>query len=182
MNALGAPTVSLGGFLRIAIGLGSSLGDRRGTLERTLRELDATVGLTLLRVSRWYRTPPMRGGSARGWFLNGVALYECALKPGEVLARCRELEERAGRRRARFWGDRTLDLDVLVVEGVRSDDPELTLPHPGIPNRPFVLLPLAEAWPDAIDARTGQRYRDLPVPSGPRPVPVGVVASRLVRL
>lgn len=156
--------------MRVAIGLGASLGDRRRTLERAVRRLGASDGLTLLRGSRWYLNPPMRGGTARGWFLNGVALYDCDKEPGDLLRLCRALEDSEGRRRARHWGDRPLDLDVLVVEGVTSDDPALRLPHPGACDRPFVWWPLHEVWPEAADALT-------PTPPSPRGIiPIGVLA------
>ncbi len=114
----------------------------------------------------------MRGGSARGWFLNGVALFESSMEPMQVLGRCRQLEEAAGRRRALHWADRPLDLDVLAVEGWRSSDPALTVPHPGIAARPFVYQPLREVWPDAIEGLS-----DLPGhPAGI--VAVGVFAPR----
>lgn len=161
---------------RVAIGLGSSLGDRRATLERTLVQLDLIPGLQLLRASRWYRTPPLRGGTATGWFLNGVGVFSSSLSPHQLLDRCRSLEDGAGRRRSRFWGDRTLDLDVILVEGLAIDDLDLTVPHPALPHRAFVLGPLIEVWPDAVDPRTGQLFVDHPTPGGPRPVPVGVVA------
>lgn len=160
--------------MRVAIGLGASLGPRRVTLERAVRQLGAGSGLRLRRVSRWYANPPMRGGTARGWFLNGVALYDVAddASPHAILAHCRALEDAAGRRRARFWGDRPLDLDVLVIEGVTSSDPDLTLPHPGIARRAFVYWPLAEVWPEAAAA--------LPGPPPPRRglVVRGVLARR----
>lgn len=133
--------------MHIAVGLGSSLGDRRATLERAVHALHVTPGLRVEAVSRWYVSPPMRGGTARGRFLNGVVRLRSSLDPWALLARCRALEEAAGRRRARFWGDRTLDLDLLVAEGFSSVDPELVLPHPGVGVRPFVDLPLAEVWP-----------------------------------
>lgn len=159
-----------------AIGLGSSLGDRRATLERALVQLHLTPGLRLVRASRWYRTPPLRGGSARGWFLNGVALFSCGLSPHDLLDVCRELEDRAGRRRGGHWGDRTLDLDLLMLEGLRVHDDRLIVPHPALHLRPFVLQPLLEVWPDAIDAATGRPVRDHPTPPGPGAVAVGVVA------
>jgi len=159
-----------------AIGLGSSLGNRRATLERALVQLDVTAGLRLVRASRWYRTPPLKGGSARGWFLNGVALFSCELSPHALLQACRDLEDRAGRRRGGYWGDRTLDLDVLILEDLVVSDARLTVPHPSLHLRPFVLRPLLEVWPDAIDAATGRPVRDHPAPPGPGAVPVGVVA------
>ena len=163
---------------RVALGLGSSLGDRRAQLQRALSILDARGDTRVIRASRWYRTPPMRGGTARGWFLNGVAQLETTLEPHAFLDVCIALEHRFGRRRARYWGDRTLDLDLLLAGDLIVESPALTLPHPAIAQRPFVLLPLREAWPDATDPVTGQAYADLPVPPGRRPVPIGVLARR----
>ena len=163
---------------RLAIGLGSSLGDRAAALTLAIRSLSVVPGLRLLRCSAFVRTPPLAGGSARNWFLNGVALFawdgELALT--DVLARCVALEERAGRRRGRFWGDRPLDLDLLLAEGVIGDDPRLVLPHPAIRSRPFVLGPLLEVWPDAVDPRDGTRLSEVPRPPGPRPARVGRLA------
>lgn len=162
--------------MRFAVGLGSSLGDRRAHLELAVRKLHVTRGLRVLRTSRWYRSPPLPGGAARNWFLNGVTLLEGTVTPEAVLARCRELEDQAGRRRARFWGDRSLDLDLLLAEGVISDTPSLTLPHAGIAKRSFVLQPLLEVWPDAVDPRTERPWAEFPTPPGPRLVAVGVAA------
>lgn len=158
----------------VAIGLGSSLGRRRTQLELAIKQLASKDGLRLLRVSRWYLTPPMAGGTARCPFLNGVALFETKLNPEEVLDHCRTLESTAGRRRARFWGDRPLDLDILMYGSRISDDPTLTLPHPAIAQRPFVLTPLIEVWPDAVNPRTDEPWRAAPNPLGPTPVAIGV--------
>ncbi len=156
--------------MQVAIGLGASLGDRRRTLERAIRHLAAAPDTQLVRGSRWYLNTPMRGGTATGWFLNGVARFDTTAEPLELLRRCRALEDLEGRRRARHWGDRPLDLDVLVVEGITSDDPVLRLPHPGIARRAFVWWPLHEVWPEAARALT-----DTP-PARHGIVPVGVVA------
>lgn len=156
--------------MHIAVGLGSSLGDRRATLERTVHALHATPGLRVEAVSRWYVSPPMRGGTAQGWFLNGVVRLESDLDPWAVLARCRALEEAAGRRRARFWGDRTLDLDLLVADGFTSADPALVLPHPGVGVRPFVDLPLAEVWPAAAPAPARDGCWPVAALAWPRPL------------
>jgi 2-amino-4-hydroxy-6-hydroxymethyldihydropteridine diphosphokinase len=160
----------------LALGLGSSLGDRREILELTLRQLDAKPDVHLVAASRWVRTPPLAGGTAKNWFLNGVALLETSRDPEAFLDLCVELESRAGRRRSRHWGDRPLDLDVLLVDDrvIRSD--RLTVPHPAIARRRFVLEPLLEVWPDAVDPVTGLRFADLPVPPGPRPAPNGRLA------
>jgi 2-amino-4-hydroxy-6-hydroxymethyldihydropteridine diphosphokinase len=100
--------------------------------------------------------------------LNGVVLFACTAPLDEVLSRCQALEREAGRRRARHWGDRPLDLDLLVAEGITQDAPRLILPHPAIRARPFVWRPLLEVWPDVVDPRTGIRFAaDLPVESPP---------------
>lgn len=161
--------------MRLAIGLGSSLGDRAKTLSLAVRSLAADPGLRLLRASRWVRTPPLRGGHAKNWFLNGVALFDSGLTPEEVLERCVRLERRAGRRRAVRWGDRSLDLDLLLAEGLVRQTPSLVLPHPSITLRPFVLDPLLEVWPDAADPRTGTLYRVAWPAPGPKPIPVGSI-------
>lgn len=166
--------------MRLAIGVGVSLGDRRGAVELAARRLGATPGLALVRASRLYRTPPMRGGTARGAFWNAVLLFRCELDPLDVLARCRALEADAGRRRARFWGDRPLDLDLLVAEGVTVATPDLVLPHPGVATRPFVRIPLIEVWPDVRDAVTGRPLAEVE-PTFPRPAPVGVLARARAR-
>lgn len=147
--------------MQVAIGLGASMGDRRATLERTVLALHLTPGLSVRAVSRWYASPPMRGGTATGWFLNGVVRLESSLDPWALLDRCRELETAAGRRRARFWGDRPLDLDVLHVEGWTSDAPALRVPHPGLAQRPFVHVPLREVWPEALAGVTTSPARGL---------------------
>ena len=157
----------------MAIGFGSSLGDRRRTLELAVLRM-GTAGMRLVRASRWLASPPLAGGTARNPFLNGVAVYEVTLSPEAVLARCRALEEAFGRRRARHWGDRTLDVDVLQYGQLVSADPALVLPHPAIATRPFVLGPLVEIWPDAVNPVTGERWATQRCDARPRPWFVGV--------
>ena len=161
---------------RIAVGLGSNLGDRRAILERTLQRFRVHPGIEVERASRWYRTPPMRGGTAHGWFLNGVAVLTVESPLGALLEWFRALEAEAGRRRTRPWGDRALDLDILLAEDVVQTTPDLTVPHPGIASRPFVLVPLLEVWPAASDPHTGRPWSEAVPAPGPQPVPVGVVA------
>lgn len=162
----------------VAIGLGSSLGDRAAQLRLAVARLGSDGAMRLVRASRWVRTPPLTGGAARGWFLNGVALFDTALEPEQILDRCIAAEVAAGRRRARRWGDRTLDLDVLLVAGRVEASARLVLPHPAIGARPFVLEPLLEVWPDAIDPTTGRPYASYRPARGPRPVPWGILAAR----
>lgn len=166
--------------MRVAIGLGSSLGDRHAALALAVARLSASPGLAFVRASRWVRTPPLAGGTARGWFLNGVALFDADadLPPDAILDRCVAIEAAAGRRRARRWGDRTLDLDLLLIDGRIGATPRLRLPHPAIAQRPFVLGPLLEVWPDAVDPVSGRAYSAFGPAPGPRPTPAGILAAR----
>lgn len=160
--------------MRAAIGLGSSLGPRRRHLETAVRRLTVQPAITGIRCSRWYRTPPMRGGTARNWFLNGVLLVETTLSPMELLHVCQREETRAGRRRGNHWGDRTLDLDLLVYEDVQIRSTDLDLPHPGMHIRDFVRRPLLEVWPEVLHASAGTRLADAPAAARPHAWSVGL--------
>jgi 2-amino-4-hydroxy-6-hydroxymethyldihydropteridine diphosphokinase len=107
-------------------------------------------------VSPVYETEPIGGPEEQGPYLNLVV--ELAVAPGvdpyRILEECRRLEAAAGRVRTVRWGPRTLDVDVLWVDGVILDDPELTIPHPRWRERRFVLAPLADLAPDLVDAAT----------------------------
>ena len=118
----------------------------------------------------------MKGGTAHGWFLNAVGLFQSDLSPQELLRVCIDIEDRARRRRARRWSDRTLDLDLLIVEGRQVQSPDLQLPHPGIVERDFVLRPLLEVWPDAIHPETGHRLSLIASKPKHNAVPIGILA------
>lgn len=131
---------------RAAIGLGSNLGDRArhiGTATAALAELGR-----LVRVSSLYETEPI-GGPDQGPYLNAVAVIETNLPARELLDRCLSIELEAGRERLDRWGPRTLDLDVLLYGDHQVDEDGLTIPHPRMTERRFVLAPLLEAWPGA---------------------------------
>ena len=147
------------------LGLGSNLGNREGYLVGALRGLAGDPRLYVRRVSCVYATAPV-GGVEQPPFLNAVAEVGAYLTPRELLARCQELEGQAGRERTIPWGPRTLDLDLLLCEGVTCAGPELTLPHPRLLERQFVLAPLAEIAPDLRlpDGRTAAQAAD---PSDP---------------
>jgi 2-amino-4-hydroxy-6-hydroxymethyldihydropteridine diphosphokinase len=158
------------------IGFGSSLGDRQFWIEWAMRKLALHPDIRFLRTSRGYRTPPMTGGRATGWFLNSVACFETALPPSDLLALSKQLEALADRRRAVVWGDRTLDVDLLLVGETLLEGPSLTLPHKAWLTRPFVTTPLLEIHPNIRDPRTGKPVRQAACQHGPRAVAVSVLA------
>ena len=136
---------------RAFIGLGSNLGDRRAYLK------DAVEGMRehgdVFAVSPLYETEPVGGPTGQGRYLNLVVELATPDTPRALLERCRALEEAAGRVRSERWGPRTLDADVLLVEGWEVDDPDLTVPHPRLWERRFVLQPLADLAPDLVSKR-----------------------------
>ena len=165
--------------MKVAIGFGSSLGHRHGNIELAVRRLALKPGLVFLRCSRYYRTPPMRGGHAKNWFLNAVALYECTLAPHDLLSICHHIEHLAGKRPTLHWGDRPLDIDILVMEGITHSESGLTLPHPGIEHRSFVIEPLQEVWKNCIHPQTQQRFTARARAKYPRLSVSGVLARSL---
>jgi 2-amino-4-hydroxy-6-hydroxymethyldihydropteridine diphosphokinase len=165
--------------LKVAIGLGSSLGHRHGHIELAVRRLALKPGLQFLRCSRYYRTPPMQGGHAQNWFLNAVALFECTIAPQPLLSICHQIERLAGKRPNLHWGDRPLDIDILVMEGVVSSEPGLTLPHPAIEHRSFVIQPLQEVWKNCIHPQTQQRLAAQATAAYPLLSASGVLARTL---
>lgn len=133
---------------RAWLGLGGNVGDVAAAFASALRRLGGSEGLRVLRVSRCYRTPAW-GLTAQADFLNAVAEIETSLAPPDLLAVLQAVERAHGRDRANEtrWGPRTLDLDLLAIDGVTLDTPALQLPHPRLAERAFVLVPWAEIAP-----------------------------------
>jgi 2-amino-4-hydroxy-6-hydroxymethyldihydropteridine diphosphokinase len=133
---------------RAVIALGANLGDARAALSGAISALRSTAGVEVLAESSVYSTAPI-GGVEQPDYLNSVVLVESSLTPRELLDRMHEIENTWHRTREVRWGPRTLDLDLIEYQGVTSDDPELTLPHPRAHERAFVLVPWLEADPEA---------------------------------
>ena len=134
---------------RCIVALGANLGDRLATLRAAVRELAAAPGTTVGAVSPVVATRAVGGPGDSPDYLNAVVELRTELTPEQVLSVCQEIENRHGRTREVRWGPRTLDLDVVCFEGVRSTDPRLVLPHPRAHERAFVLQPWALMDPEA---------------------------------
>ena len=132
---------------RVLLGLGSNLGDRVALL----REAVAGLGDEVAAVSDVYETDPV-GGPDQGAFLNLVVLLRTTRLARDLLALGQHLEAEADRVREVRWGPRTLDVDVLWIEGEEVDEPDLVVPHPRMLERAFVMVPLAEVAPDVVPA------------------------------
>ena len=129
---------------RALLGLGSNMGDRVDYLRGAVAEIPDLVAL-----SDAYETDPV-GGIEQDPFLNIVVELDTALSPRKLLEVCRERELAAERVRVIRWGPRTLDVDVLWVDGETVDEPDLEVPHPRMFERAFVLVPLADLAPDLL--------------------------------
>jgi 2-amino-4-hydroxy-6-hydroxymethyldihydropteridine diphosphokinase len=151
---------------RVVIGLGSNLGDRLANLDAAVARLRADRALHVLRRSPVYETPPA-GGPPQGDYLNAAVLLTSSLGGRAILDRTLAIERDLGRLRAAEarWGPRTIDLDLLWIEGEAIAEEGLSVPHPRLSERPFALRPLLDVAPDAVDARTGRPFAALPAAS-----------------
>ncbi len=146
----------------VLVGLGSNLDHPARQIETAFGMLDALEETRLVARSSLYRSAPL-GGIEQPDFVNAAALLTTALEPRAFLEALQAIERARGRERDdTHWGPRVLDLDLLAYNGMSIDEPDLSVPHPGIAARNFVLLPLREIAPDFHIPGLG-RVRDLPV-------------------
>jgi len=144
------------------VGIGSNLRGPARQIEDATGLLAELPRTRLFSVSSLYRSTPF-GGIEQPDFVNAAAALLTRLGPQELLAALQDIEDRQGRERGPTrWGPRVLDLDLLVYSGRRIDEPDLVVPHPGIGERNFVLLPLGEIAPDLLIPGLG-RVAGIPV-------------------
>jgi 2-amino-4-hydroxy-6-hydroxymethyldihydropteridine diphosphokinase len=144
--------------MRVAIALGSNLGDREAILRAAVASMTADV--TGLRFSSLHETDPV-GVGAQPRFLNAAAVGETELPPQALLARLLEIERQLGRVRPYPGAPRILDLDLILYDDLIIDEPQLVVPHPRFRERRFVLAPLAELAADWRDPVTGRTVHEL---------------------
>lgn len=143
------------------VALGSNVGDPEGQLRVALASLAGLEDTRLVACSRIYRTRPQGGPPGQPHYLNAVARLATRLVPMALLRALQAIEQRSGRQRVERWGPRTLDLDLLLYGEVVLSSPELTLPHPRMAERAFVLEPLAEVAPEGLWVPGAGALRDL---------------------
>lgn len=144
------------------IGLGSNLGDRRRTLDSAMTRLDEVDGIEVFARSTIIETDPI-GPVGQGDYLNAVVGIRTIRSPREVLDICLEIEQQHGRDRnqGEKWGSRTLDLDLLLYSDFIIQEPGLTIPHPHLPERAFVLVPLGEIGPSVKHPELNMTIQEL---------------------
>ena len=141
------------------LSLGANLGNREETLQEAVRRIGAAESIELTAGSSVYETEPW-GKLDQPRFLNLAVAVETTLSPEALLALAQKIEKELGRVRHERWGARTIDIDILYFDGVERNTPDLTLPHPYMTERAFVLVPLAEIAPTlTVKGKTVEAWR-----------------------
>lgn len=142
------------------LGIGGNIGDVVDTMHKALDILQGEAGIEIIAVSPLYKTPPW-GFEDQDWFINACLVISCALSPSELLETCLATEKVLNRKRDVRWGPRTIDIDILTIDGFSSDDSHLTVPHPRMLERAFVLVPLADIAADMmVSGKAVSRWLD----------------------
>jgi len=133
----------------VFVALGSNVGDREYYVSKAIELLGGESEISIIKQSTMLETEPV-GPINQGMFLNAVIEITTALSPKALLRVCLKIEEKLGRVRTKRWGPRTIDLDIVLFGNKIIHMPNLTIPHPELMNRSFVLVPLVEIAPDAV--------------------------------
>ncbi len=141
--------------MKAFVGLGANLGEREAMIRQALEALSKLPQTTLVKASSLYDTEPV-GEVDQPNFLNAVAQIDTELTPRQLLWNLFLIEKRLGRVRTHRWGPRTIDLDLLLYGGLVVEEPDLTVPHPELARRSFVLVPLVELDPLLVHPVTGE--------------------------
>lgn len=147
----------------VYLALGSNLGDRAATLARAVLALDDMPGTKVMATAGLHETKPVGGPPGQGDYLNSACAVETDLEPQPFLVEIHRIERRLGRRREEEerWGPRHIDIDIIFWGDMLLDGPELTVPHPRMHERAFVLRPLADIAPDYRHPKLGSSVREL---------------------
>ena len=142
------------------IGVGSNLGDKLDNCRKAIELIDNIENCTVMKQSGFYRTEPV-GVASQDWYVNGVICVETGLSAQDLLRSLLSIETHMGRVRKKRWGSRIIDLDILLYENRVIDEKTLTIPHPLMHMRKFVLIPMVQLDPDLIHPVLGKAMFEL---------------------
>ena len=142
------------------IAIGSNMESPAENCRRAMERLDALPALSVSARSSLYRSEPF-GKTDQDWFVNAVVRIDTSLSPEELLKACLSIEQEMGRSRSEKWGPRIIDLDILFYDDLIIKREGLEIPHPGIPERSFVLVPMNEIAPDCIHPQLKKPVKTL---------------------
>lgn len=132
---------------KVYLGIGGNIGNKRENINQCIDLLNRHEEIKVNKISSYYETEPV-GYTDQDWFLNVVVEIETSIEPYDLLKYCNQIEEQLKRKRVIRWGPRTIDVDILLYEDFTSTDEKLTVPHPRMTQRAFVMIPLYEIAKD----------------------------------
>ncbi|MDR3234038.1 MAG: 2-amino-4-hydroxy-6-hydroxymethyldihydropteridine diphosphokinase [Planctomycetaceae bacterium] len=150
------------GMMNVLLAFGSNLGYREENVAGAWKMLGTKPGITPLQLSPLYETEPVGGPASQGLYINAAGMIQTSLLPLELLRTLQQIESAFGRIRLERWGARTLDIDILLYGNAVINTPELTIPHPEMLHRQFVLTPAQDIAADWVHPVTGlplEKYR-----------------------
>lgn len=155
---------------RAFLGFGGNLGQPLNSFRQARQQLEKHPQIKVISSSPLYQTPPVGGPAGQPDYLNAVVEIHTGLSALDLLQLCRRIEDSAGRVRDQHWGARTLDIDLLLIDDLVMADPTLTLPHPRLQQRHFVLLPLNDLAPQlrhpVLNETISHLLKALPMATG----------------
>lgn len=146
--------------MRSFIGIGSNIGDKIENCIMAIDMIDKINGCSVIKRSSFYRTEPV-GFKDQNWFVNCVIMIDTVFSPFVLLQKLQEIEDIMGRERRIKWGPRIIDLDILIFDGLIIRDKILTIPHPLMHKRRFVLVPMNQLAPDLVHPIFNKTIREL---------------------
>ncbi|MFC1528847.1 2-amino-4-hydroxy-6-hydroxymethyldihydropteridine diphosphokinase [Candidatus Latescibacterota bacterium] len=146
--------------MRVYLGLGSNIGDRLGNLNGAVLRLNSSPEILVMNVSNIYETVPV-GGPVQPDYLNAAVEIETILEPEGLFRHCSGIEKAMGRERTEKYGPRIIDIDIVLYNQLVLKTDDLTIPHPRMHERAFVLRPLADLVPDYVHPVTGLAVKEL---------------------
>jgi 2-amino-4-hydroxy-6-hydroxymethyldihydropteridine diphosphokinase len=145
---------------QVYIAIGSNLGNKKENYLEALARIAKLPNTKIVKESSLYESEPL--GDSKEWYVNGVIEIATELKPEMLLTRCKNIERAMGRKKVRKkWGARIIDLDILLYDALKLEKKNLKIPHPELPNRKFVLVPLSEVAPQVIHPVLGATISEL---------------------